>query len=70
MITGFQDEEIGNELHRFGFEVLERLSSKDIQRRYFGGRRDGLTMLDHLSFICARVVREERLAAGVVRSRA
>lgn len=65
MITGFHDEEIGNELHRFGFEVLERLSSEDIQRKYFWGRRDGLTMLDHISFICARVVREERLAVGL-----
>lgn len=65
MITGFHDEEIGNELHRLGFEVLERLSSEEIQRKYFWGRSDGLTMLDHICFICARIVREERLAVGL-----
>ena len=64
MITGFHDEEIVDELHRLGFEVVERLSSEEIQRRYFWGRSDGLTMLDHICFICARVVREERLAVA------
>ncbi len=65
MIAGFHDDEIGNELHRLGFEVLERLSSEEIQRRYFRGRSVDLTMLDHICFICARVVREERLALGL-----
>ena len=65
MITGFHDEEMGNELHRLAFEVVERLSSEDIQRRHFWGRMDGLTMLDHICFIFARVVRKERLAAGL-----
>ena len=65
MITGFHDEEMGNALHRLGFEVIERLSSEETQRRYFWGRSDGLTMLDHISFICARVVREERLAVAL-----
>jgi len=65
MITGFHDEEIGHELHRIGFEVLERLSSEEIQRKYFWGRTDGLTMLDHICFIYARVVRQERLAVGL-----
>jgi methyltransferase (TIGR00027 family) len=64
MITGFRDVEICNELHRLGFEVLEKLSSEEIQRRYFWGRSDGLTMLDHICFICARIVREERLAVA------
>ena len=65
MITGFHDEEMGNELHRLSFEVVERLSSEQIQRRYFWGRSDGLTMLDHICFICARVVREERTAVAL-----
>jgi len=65
MITGFHDKEICNELERLSFEVVERLSSEEIQRRYFWGRNDGLTMLDHICFMCARVVREERLAVGL-----
>ena len=64
MITGFHDDEMANELNRLGFEIVERLSSQEIQRRYFWGRNDGLTMLDHICFICARVVREERLAVA------
>jgi len=65
MITGFHDEEIANELRRLGFEVVERLPSEEIQRKYFWGRSDGLTMLDHICFICARVVREERRAVAL-----
>lgn len=65
MITGFHDEELRSELHRLGFEVVERLSSDEIQRRYFWGRTDGLTMLDHIHFLCARIVRAERPAVAV-----
>jgi methyltransferase (TIGR00027 family) len=65
MITGFHDEELRGELHRLGFEIMDRLSSDEIQRRYFWGRRDGLTMLDHVRFICARVFQTERLAVAV-----
>jgi methyltransferase (TIGR00027 family) len=64
-ITGFHEEELWDELHRLRFEVLESLSSDEIQRRYFWGRTDGLTMLDHIHFICARVVRAERAAVGL-----
>jgi hypothetical protein len=62
MITGFHDEETGNELHRLGFEVLERLPSEEIHRRYFWGRS---ALRCWICFICARVVREEPLAAGL-----
>ena len=65
MITGFHNDEMGGELHRIGFEIVERLSSEEIQRSYFWGRSDGLTMLDHITFICARVVREERAAVAL-----
>jgi methyltransferase (TIGR00027 family) len=65
MITGFHEEELWEELHRLGFEVVETLSSDEIQRRYFWGRTDGLTMLDHIHFICARVVRAERAAVAL-----
>jgi len=64
MITGFHDEELRSELYRLGLEIVERLSSEEIQRRYFWGRRDGLTMLDHVHFVCARVFRAERLAVA------
>ena len=65
MLTGFHDEELRSELHRLGFEIVERLSSDEIQRRYFWGRRDGLTMLDHVRFVCARVFQADRLAVAV-----
>jgi O-methyltransferase involved in polyketide biosynthesis len=64
MITGFHDEELLGELGRLGFEVVERLSSDEIQTRYFWGRTDGLTMLDHIRFVCARVVRAEQPAVA------
>ena len=64
-ITGFREEELWDELHRLGFEIVERLSSDEIQRRYFWGRTDGLTMLDHIHFIYARLVRAERAAVGL-----
>ena len=65
MITGFHNDEMGAALHRLGFEIVERLSSEAIQRRYFWGRTDGLTMLDHVCFLCARIVREERAAVAL-----
>jgi len=65
MITGFHDEELSSELHGLGFEVVESLPSDEIQRRYFWGRRDGLTMLDHVRFVCARVFQAERPAVAV-----
>jgi len=65
IITGFHDEELRSELHRLGFEVVEKLSSEEIQRRYFGDRTDGLTMLEHVNFVCARVVQAERPAVAV-----
>ena len=65
MLTGFHDEELRSELHRLGFEVVERLSSDEIQRRYFWGRRDGLIMMDHVRFVCARVFQAERPAVAV-----
>jgi methyltransferase (TIGR00027 family) len=65
MMTGFHDEELRTELHRLGFEVVERLSSDEIQRRYFWGRTDGLTMLDHVRFVSARVFQAERPAVAV-----
>jgi methyltransferase (TIGR00027 family) len=64
MITGFHDKELFGELGRLGFGVLERLSPGEIQTRYFSGRTDGLTMLDHIHFVCARVVRAERPAVA------
>ena len=65
ILTGFHEEELRSELHRLGFEIVERLSSEEIQRRYFLGRHDGLTMLDYTNFVCARVARAERIAAAV-----
>jgi methyltransferase (TIGR00027 family) len=65
MITGFHDEALLGELHRLGFRVVERLFPDEIRRRYFWNRTDGLTMLDHFRFLCARVVREERPALAV-----
>ncbi len=65
MVTGFHDEALLGELHRLGFRVEERLFPDEIRRRYFWNRTDGLTMLDHFRFLCARVVREERPALAV-----
>jgi methyltransferase (TIGR00027 family) len=65
ILTGFHEEELRSELHRLGFEIVERLSSEAIQRRYFLGRHDGLTILDYTNFVCARVARAEGIAAAV-----
>ena len=65
MITGFHHEELRHRLQSLGFQVVEKLSPEDIRRRYFWGRTDGLTMLDHIHFLCARVVRAERPAVAL-----
>ncbi len=65
MITGFRDEELSSELQRLGLQVVEKLSSEEIQRRYFWGRTDGLTMLDHIHFVCAKVVGAEQPAVAI-----
>jgi len=65
MITGFDHEELRRELQSLGFQVTEKLSPEDIRRRYFWGRTDGLTMLDHIHFVCARVVRAQRCAVAL-----
>jgi methyltransferase (TIGR00027 family) len=65
MVTGFRDKELFSELRGLGFELVETLSSDEIQRRYFWGRTDGLTMLEHVHFACVRVVPAEQPAMAV-----
>ncbi len=65
MITGFHHEELRRDLQSLGFQVAEKLSPEDIRRRYFWGRTDGLTMLDHIHFVCATVVQAERLVVSL-----
>jgi len=54
-IFGFDHEELVRDLRRFGFELIERLSPAEQYNRYFAGRSDRLTTMEHLHIACARI---------------
>lgn len=55
MITGFPPAELAAELESIGFNVVESLSPNDQKERYFSGRTDGLSPLEHCHLVRARI---------------
>jgi methyltransferase (TIGR00027 family) len=55
LISGFDPAELGSELSRFGFELIEDLGPKEQEARFFEGQADGLHAAEFIHVARARV---------------
>ena len=56
MKSGFEPQELGEELGRLGFKLVENLDPITIEQRYFQNRKDDYHAYEHVHFAMAAVV--------------